>query len=74
MLGCAGDDILEPGHKSLLAKVPIAHIDNHRLPVGIVTSFGIAFLGMLNVVKGSGVVLALAGIDDPHAESAIHSG
>ena len=74
MLGCAGDDILEPSHKSLLAKVSIAHIGNHRLPVGIETGFNVAFLGMLDVVKRSGVVLALAGIDDPHAESAIHSG
>ncbi len=25
LFGCVGDDILEPGHKSLLAKVPFTH-------------------------------------------------
>jgi len=74
MLGCAGDDILEHGHKSLLTKVPLAHIGNHRLPVGIETGFGVAFLGMLDMVECCVVIFALAGIDDPHAERTVHSG
>ena len=74
MLGFAGNDILEPDHKALFAKVPLSHGGNHRLSVGIEAGFSIAFLGMLNVAKRRVVVLALAGIDDPHAESTVHSG
>ena len=74
MLGYAGDDILEPGHKSLLAKVLIAHIGNHRLPVGIKAGFGVAFLGMLDMVERCVVIFALTGTDDPDAERTMHSG
>jgi hypothetical protein len=48
MLGGAGNDVLEPGHESLLAKMPLAHVGNHRLPFGSETGFGVAFLGMLD--------------------------
>ena len=61
MLGGAGNDVLEPSHESLLAKVPLAHVGNHRLPVSSETGFGVAFLGMLDVVERRVVIFALAG-------------
>ena len=67
MLGCAGNDILESSHESLLAKMPLTHIGNQRLPVGIEPGFIVAFLGTLDVVERRVVILALARIDDPHA-------
>jgi len=48
MLGGAGNDVLEPVHEALLAKMPLAHVGNHRLPVGSETGFGVAFLGLLD--------------------------
>lgn len=73
MFGFAGDDILEPGHESLLAKMSLAHIVDHRLPVGIETCLGVAFLGILDIGERRAVISALAGIDDPHAERTVHS-
>lgn len=74
MLGCAGNDLLESGHESLLTKVPLTHIGNHRLPVGTEPGFGVTFLGTLDVVERRVVVLALAGIDDPQAQRPIYPG
>ncbi len=49
MRGCAGDDLLESNHETFFTKVFLPNFGNHRLPVGMESGLGIAFLSRLNI-------------------------